>query len=492
MASLPGRIGSCWRASAASPGYPTLEGTHHADTLVVGGGIVGLTTALQLANEGRDVVLLEGMEIGGQVTGGSSAKITTQHQLVYRHLIDTKGKDLARTYADANAAGCDQIGSWIDRYGIECEFEEKDAWVYTTDAAHRADIEAEGDAAHTVGLEAEVHDRAPLPFGTEAALRFPRQAQFNPTKYLLGLAATYTAKGGRLFENSRARLIEDASRWRAVTDHGTIHAENIVVATNLTVKSPLGMSKRTQPRCHTALTFKIADEAMIDGMFISVEANGHSLRTGRGPDGPLLLALGPHFDTGRDGDVAARFRTLEEWVRANFDVGDVAWRWCNEDYDTADRVPFIGEPDPEKAPGFYIATGFNAWGISNGTAGGMMMADMICGRESPWKELFDPARPSPDDFHESGSTQSIVAGFDAIEPGSGGVVEQGEEKIAAWRDTSGTLHKFSAACTHKGCPLTWNNADNTWDCPCHGSVFAADGAVLHGPARVPMKPVGDS
>ena len=209
------------------------------------------------------------------------------------------------------------------------------------------------------------------------------------------------------------------------------------------------------------------------------------------PDGPLLLALGPHFDTGRDGDVAARFRTLEEWVRGNFDVGDVTWRWCNEDYDTADRVPFIGEPDPEKAPGFYIATGFNAWGISNGTAGGMMMADMICGRDSPWKELFDPARPSPDDFHESGSTQSIVSGFDAIEPGAGGVVEQGEEKIAAWRDTSGKLHKFSAACTHKGCPLTWNNADNTWDCPCHGSVFAADGAVLHGPARVPLKPVGD-
>ena len=189
MASLPGRIGSCWRASAASPGYPTLEGTHHADTLVVGGGIVGLTTALKLVNEGKDVILLEGLEIGGQVTGGSSAKITTQHRLVYRHLIDTRGKELARAYAHANAAGCDQIGAWVQRYGIECELEKKDAWVYTTDASHRDDIKDECEAAHVVGLEAEVHDRAPLPFDTKAALRFPRQAQFNPTKYLLGLAA---------------------------------------------------------------------------------------------------------------------------------------------------------------------------------------------------------------------------------------------------------------------------------------------------------------
>jgi glycine/D-amino acid oxidase-like deaminating enzyme/nitrite reductase/ring-hydroxylating ferredoxin subunit len=485
--TLPGRSGSCWTDLATPGRHPRLAGSIHAETVVVGAGIVGLTAALRLCENGRSVAVVEALQVGGQVTGRSTAKITTQHALIYGFLIDRLGMDKARLYAEANAAGAAQIAAWIGDLKIDCDFERKDAYAYTCDAARRGEIEAEAEASRAVGLEAEMLDRAPLPFATAAALCFRDQAQFNPAMYLTGLAGAVAARGGKVFERSRAVLVGEASRWRVVTDNGTVHAENVVVATNITVKSPLGMANRTQPRCHTAMAFRLGDLAAVEGMFIGVDDPTRSIRTGRDRTGPLLVVLGPKFDTGNDGNVAARFVELETWARENLPVGEVAWRWCNEDYDTADRVPYAGEPDPGKAPGFYVATGFNAWGISNGTATGLMIADMISGRPGRWGELYDPARPYPKEFHRNGDSRSIVAGVDDIGPDQGGVIVRGEEKIAVVKAADGTpLHVLSASCTHKGCTVTWNNADRTWDCPCHGSIFAADGSVIHGPARKPL------
>ncbi|WOS64883.1 FAD-dependent oxidoreductase [Sinorhizobium fredii] len=486
MANLPGNRGSCWVAGAGPTGYWPLDGSIHAETVVVGGGIVGLTTALRLREAGRSVVLLEALEIGGQVTGRSTAKITTQHALIYRHLIDALDLARAQRYAEANSAGAALIRDWIREYAIACDLERKDAYTYATSAEGREAVVAEAEAARQVGLEARVLDRAPLPFETTGALCFADQAQFNPAKYLVGLAHAVADQGGRIFEQSRAVLIGEASRWRVVTAGGTVHAEYVVVATNMTVKSPVGMASRTQPRCHTAMAFRIDDPLIVDGMFIGIDDPTHSIRTGSDATGPLLVILGPKFDTGQDGNVAARFIELEEWARQNLVVGKAAWRWCNEDYDTADRVPYVGEPDPEKAPGFHIATGFNAWGISNGTAAGMMIAEAIVGRASPWRSLYDPTRPSPKGFHRDGDSRSIVRSTHDIPPGEGGVILRGDEKIAVCRNDDGSLHAVSASCTHKGCTVTWNNADRTWDCPCHGSIFASDGSVIHGPARTPL------
>jgi Rieske Fe-S protein len=236
------------------------------------------------------------------------------------------------------------------------------------------------------------------------------------------------------------------------------------------------------------MAFRIDDPALIDGMFIGIDDPTRSLRIGRDGDGHLLIALGPKFNTGQDGDVARRFIELETWVRGHLSVGEAIWRWCNEDYDTGDRVAYAGAPDEAKAPGFHIATGFNAWGISNGTAAGMMIADLISTGTSPWQQLFDPTRAYPKEFHKSGDSQSIVEKVEDIPLGQGGVIIKGEAKIAIWKDDSGKLHPLSASCTHKGCTVTWNNADRTWDCPCHGSIFAARGSVIHGPARKPLPP----
>ena len=484
---LPGKRECCWTATADATSYATLKHSGSTDVAVVGAGIVGLTATYMLAQAGLSVTVLEARQVGRQVTGRSTAKVTAQHGLIYRHLIDTLGIEGAQRYADANRSGVEQIRGWVDKLAIDCDFEPKDAFAYTCDSSLRSEIEREAEAARSVGFEADVLAKAPLPFETAGALRFRDQAQFNPVQYLIGLAAAIEAAGGGIFENTRVTKVDAGSRWRIEADRSHLNAEHVIIATNLPIAGPVFFDRTTRPRCHIAMAFRMAAGPAIDGMFIGIDKPTHSLRIGRDREGPLLVVLGPSFMTGHDGDVAARFRELEDWVRSNLPAGDVAWHWANEDYDTADRVPFVGAPS-NRNPGLYIATGFNGWGISNGTAAGMLIADQICGRENPWATLFDPTRRARKDFNKGGDSQSLVASLKDIPPGGGGVIKIGKGNIAVRRAANGSLHAVSASCTHLGCTVTWNNADQTWDCPCHGSIFSADGKVIHGPAVDPLIP----
>jgi glycine/D-amino acid oxidase-like deaminating enzyme/nitrite reductase/ring-hydroxylating ferredoxin subunit len=482
--TLPGIPESCWLARAPKPHFAEFSGSIECNVVIVGAGIVGLTTALALIEQGKSVTVLEAREIGAQVTGRSTAKITSQHALIYRHLVDRFGLDLARLYAEANRAGCDQIKLWVERFAIDCDYETKIAYAYSSDTDRALDIVAEVEAARAVGFAASFVEKAPLPFDTAAAIVFPDQAQFNPASYLVQLAMAAQEAGAKIFSSSRACTFAKGSRnWRVETEKGAVDASAVVIATNIPVKSPVGYANRTQPRCHVAMAYRLATGHGIDGMFIGIDDPTHSIRTGRDDEGELLIVLGPKFDTGQDGDVAQRFRDLDSWVRNRLPAENVVWRWCNEDYDTVDRVPYVGEPSPEEAPNYFIATGFNGWGISNGTAAGLSIAHKIVTGTELWPSLYDPLRHVPKDFHRSGDSQSLVESIDDIPNGGGGVVRRGEDLVAVWRDMEGRAHAVSAVCTHKGCTVTWNTADGTWDCPCHGSVFEANGAVIHGPAR---------
>jgi glycine/D-amino acid oxidase-like deaminating enzyme/nitrite reductase/ring-hydroxylating ferredoxin subunit len=433
------------------------------------------------------VAVIEALRVGRQVTGRSSAKITSQHSLIYRHLRDTFDIDTARAYANANRAGATQIRKWTRELAIACGLEEKDAYVYTCNESLVAEIEAEAAVALELGFEADVVARAPLPFDTAGALRFAGEAQFNPAQYLVGLAAAVKAAGGSIFENTRVHDVKAGRRWRIMTERGRIDAEQVVVATNLPIAGPGHYDVKTRPRGHIAMGFRTDSAEAVKGMFIGVDQPTHSIRTGRDDKGPLLIVLGPAFVTGQEGDVAAHFRRLDEWVRRNLPVQQAAWRWFNEDYDTPDRVPYVGEPE-KKSKGLYIATGFNGWGISNGAAAGLLISDQIQGRPNPWIKLYDPRRRSPKNFNKGDDSHSLIDSTDEIPRGQGGVITRGKAKLAVHRAANGRLHALSASCTHAGCIVTWNNADLTWDCPCHGSVFSANGQVIHGPATKPLPP----
>ncbi|WAJ35494.1 FAD-dependent oxidoreductase [Pseudomonas sp. GOM7] len=477
----------CWIDSAPEGHFARLEGERQCEVAVVGAGIAGLSTAMALSEAGKSVMVLEARQVGRQVTGLSTAKITTQHGLIYRELIDSVGAEMAQAYADANREGLRRIAGWIRDYHIACDYQPCSAYAYGLSQSSRSAVVREAEAARLLGLEARVLAHAPLPFATACALEFPGQAQFNPASYLVGLAHAVQSKGGHVFEHSRAMSFEQQDgHWRIGCTQGSVSAAQVVLATHMPVQTPVDYISPTQPRCHVAMAFRPEPGQTLEGMFIAVEQPTHSIRMGRDAEGPLIVVLGPRFNTGQDGDVARRFVELERWARAHLPVAEALWRWCNEDYDTPDRMAYVGEPDPSGSPGLYIATGFSAWGISNGTAAGHGLAQQIVSGHWPWGSLFDPRRPPSQQLNQSSDTHTPIDSLAALAPGEGGVINQGEDRLAVWRDDAGALHALSAACAHKGCAVTWNNADRTWDCPCHGSIFEADGSVRHGPAREPL------
>ena len=487
MPVLPATFDCCWTASAPTGDFPRLNGDCECDVLVVGAGIAGLSTALALSESGQSIVVLEARTVGRQVSGLSTAKITTQHGLIYRELIDRVGPEMAKAYADANCEGMRQIEGWIARYGIACDYQPSSAYAYTLSPARKVDLVKEAEAARLLGLEARVLARAPLPFETSCALEFPNQAQFNPVSYLVGLARAVEDNGGRVFEHSRASSFDyQQERWKVDCASGTVSARQVVVATHMPVQTPLDYVSPTQPRSHVVMAFRPAAGQTLSGMFIAVDAPTYSIRLGRDAEGPLIIVVGPRFNTGQDGNVAQRFASLEQWVRAHLPVAEARWRWCNEDYDTPDRMAYVGEPDPEQSPRLFVATGFSAWGISNGSAAGYGLAQQIVTGRWPWGALFDPRRKADKPLNQSSDSHTRLDSLASLAPGEGGVIAEGEDQLAVWCDDAGDLHALSAACTHMGCAVTWNNAERTWDCPCHGSIFEADGRVRHGPANKPL------
>ena len=483
---------SYWNATAPASAFPALAGEVSADVAVIGGGIVGVTTARMLKDRGLKVALIEARAVGEEVTGKSTAKITAQHNLALTIVEKKFGEDGARLYAEANEAGVAAIRRLAREHEIACNLEARPAFSYTRDEAEVGRIEAEVETARRFGVPASLTRDTGLPFPVLAAMRWDDQAQFHPVKYVKGLAATLPGAGCHVFEQSR---VVDWDPRRIATDGGSVRARHVVMATHL----PLGKTglffAENFPHTHAVIMGRAERARVPQGMYVSVETPRHSVRGHRDDEGAdWLIFAGPSFKAGHVDDERASFAEIERFAAAHFGVAP-DYRWANEDYTPVDHAPFIGWSSSSD-DAYLVATGFNAWGISNGTAAAILIADLIEGRDNPWLDLFDATRIKPiagarEFVAGTAETASHLIGgylsrkphdFGALAPGDAAILKVEGKNVAAYRDDSGALHAVSAVCTHMGCLVGWNENDRTWDCPCHGSRFALDGEVIHGPA----------
>lgn len=482
---------SYWQATTSGDARAPLPGDIDTEVCVVGAGITGLTTAYLLARDGVPVVLVEAGSVGGGVTGSTTGKVTALHRLVYADLVKRHGQDAAARYARAQLAGMAMIAE--AGAGIECDLGRAPACTYTRQPDRIAEIEREVDAAQQVGLTARFTDTTELPFEVAGAIVLEDQLLFHPRKYCLGLAEEIVRNGGAVYERTRARGI---GRGRVETDHGAVTARAIVLATQAPIVHRGLFFARTTPMRSYALAAE--HDALPAGMYVSLEEPTRSVRP-HPATGVLIVGGGGHR-TGRGDHAGSEFDALEQWARDAFSL-EGRWRWSAQDFEPADGLPYIGRVTP--ASDVYVATGFAKWGLATGSAAAIAIADDIAGRQTEWAAPMAASRIAP--IKEGGmvlaqgaetarSMTERVAPRGAkapedLEPGEGTVIRRGVSPVAVHRDEGGRLRAVSAVCSHLGCVVHFNDAERSWDCPCHGSRFDLDGAVLNGPATEPLDQV---
>ena len=494
----PGRPVSLWREGRQAPEHPPLDGDRTCDVAVVGGGITGVTTALLLARAGRSVCLVDLGRIGSGTTGGTTAKVTSQHNLTYASLRRSQGRRGAAAYAAANQAGVEMIAELGS--GLDCDLRRRDMWVWAGTAGERAKLDLEAEVARSIGLPASVHDDVPLPFATAGGLRFTDQLEVQPVAYLDGLVAELVAAGGEVFEQTTATGVQEHSGSVTVeTTGGTLTADHVVVATLMPFLDRGLQFARAHPMRSYVVTAKVRGQTPVAG-FINAGSPVRSLRSVPHDGGELLMVGGESHHVGSHRAGPERYRALAEFAQEHWDVSSFEHRWSAQDYMPVDGVPYVGLAHP-LAHRTHVVTGLRKWGLSNGTAAAMMISDAILGRANPWARFFSARRLRPLAGARKFVTENGRVGFrmvgdrvtergerpiDELGPGEGAIVNLAGEKVAGYRDDGGTLHAASARCTHLGCQVAWNGAERSWDCPCHGSRFSPDGSVLCGPATRPL------
>ena len=427
------KMNSLWNETVKLPAFPRLEHDLRTDVLIIGGGIAGLLCAYMLEEAGVDYALVEAGRIAGGTTGNTTAKLTVQHGLIYHRLIRQYGKNKAAMYYQANAAALERFRTMAA--SIDCDFVLRDAVTYSCKDPSLAAKEQK--ACESLGIPAHLCEDISDPVVVGSAVCMPGQAQFHPLKLLSGIIGKL-----KIYEHTAVRSY-DGRHIR--TDRGRISASRIIVTTHFPIFNKHGayFLKMYQ---HRSYVLALENAAPVSGMLVDENPKGFSFRM---QDGLLLLGGGGH----RTGKQGGSWRELEEFVRTHYPGARERYRWAAQDCMTLDGIPYIGEYS-RSTPDLYVATGFNKWGMTSSMAASMILRDMILGRNNPWAPVFSPSRSI---FHPQ-----LLAN--------------------AWESGINLLTPTVPRCPHLGCALKWNPQERSWDCPCHGSRFAADGTVLNSPA----------
>lgn len=493
-------FGSIWHDGMPVAAYPTLDRDLTVEVCVVGAGIAGLSAAYLLAREGRRVAVVESATIGGGQTVRTTAHLSNALDRGYSQIIRLRGREAARLAAESHTAAIERVAQAVHDEEIDCDWERLDGYLVAGEPGDDS-IEREYGAVRDAGLaDVELLPRSPIAsLTTGPCLRFPQQGQFHPMRYLAGLANAITRRHGSVFENSHVASI-DGKRSQVVLENGAeVHTDIIIIATNTPVFDLVAIHTKQAPYTSYVIGLQIDASRIPLGLYWDTADPFHYVRlahTGNGQGSPLLLVGGEDHKTGQADDGRARFKQLEAWARQRFPhAGDVAARWSGQVMETVDGLAFIGR-NPLDTPNVYVATGDSGLGMTHGTIAGLLLTDMIMGRENRWAALYDPSRvpiAAAGTFVRENLNVAAqfadwlgagdVASVHAIAPGHGAIMRRGLKKVAVYRDDSGDLHVMSAACPHLGCMVAWNDTERGWDCPCHGSRFNCYGQVTNGPAN---------
>ncbi len=430
-------MGSLWKKTARMPGFPTLEGDARTDVLIIGGGLAGLLCAWKLEQAGVDYLLVEAERVAGGVTGDTTAKLTSQHGLIYHKLLAQFGAEKARLYYEANEGALAAYRALAGK--MDCDFQEEDNYIYSRTGTQG--LEQEMEALGLLNIPAELVTALPLPFPVAGAVRFPRQGRFHPLKFLAAIA-----EGLNIRERTRA------ISWKSgevVTDRGTIRAEKVIVATHFPLFDSHGgyFLKLYQ---HRSYVIALKGAGPLAGMYLDETDTGLSFRS---QEDLLLLGGGGH----RTGKAGGGWQELEQFARIHYPKAEVVERWATQDCMSLDGAPYIG-PYSRNTPGLYVAAGFNKWGMTTAMAAAEVLCDLTRGKESPYEELFSPSRTM---LRVQLAANVMEAAMDFMMP-------------------------VTPRCSHMGCVLRYNAQEHSWDCPCHGSRFSKQGKVLDNPATRDM------
>lgn len=469
---------SIWSQTCEIRERTPLQGDLKTEIAVIGAGMAGVLIASALQDAGRQVVVLEADRIASGQTRNTTAKITSQHGLIYNELVKTLGREKARHYGAANEAAIEAYRRMIEAWQIDCDFTEQRSYVYGDDLAR---LQSEAECAAKLGLPASFVQDPALPFPAAGAVCFERQAQFHPLKFLKAVSEPLT-----IFEHTAARGVEQNE---ILTEHGTVTAGKIVFACHYPF---INFPGKYFARMHQERSYVLALQgaAPVDGMWIGFENPIYSLRG----CGDLLLLGGGGHRTGEN-SAAGKYAELRKRARDWFPGSREATHWSAQDCMPAGGVPYIGRYAASQ-PNWYVATGFQKWGMTTSMVSAMLLRDLICGAENPYAEVFDPGQfdlgTAAGVACESGhAVKELARRFfqipseqaERIPAGRGGIVFLDGRKTGVYKDEDGRLYPVNPRCPHLGCQLEWNPDELSWDCPCHGSRFDRYGTLISGPAQ---------
>ena len=499
-ADEPGGGGaSLWHGPRPRALGPPLNGPVRADVAVVGAGITGLTAGWLLQREGRNVVVVEAERVGAGTSGATSAHVTSVLDVSYRALRGRLGADRASVVVAGGEAAFDFVKS-LAQSAVPCSFEICPAYRYTESDGAIEELKEELEAARELGVAATFAETVPVPFPAKAGLRFPRQGAFDPMEYLVGLAELFTEAGGRLCERTRVTAFDETNDSVVLeTTGGLLTAAHAVLATH----TPLGINlvqSEMAPYRSYVLAFRTRSP-LPAGLFWDTEDPYHYLRPVRFQGENLVLLGGEDHQTGKEDDPLDRCWRLEQFARERFREVEVIRRWSSQYYEPADGLPYVGRSPLGRR--VFLGTGYAGTGLVLGTLAAQVVAEQVLDRpESPLAEVVRATRiPGPGAAGRATLANldtavrfvaDRVAGGEAslaeVGAGGGALVEIEGETLAVCRDGSGILHALRAVCTHMGCIVHWNEAERTWDCPCHGGRFTSLGRVLSGPPLRDLEP----